>query len=100
MTAGLYEFEATAYALRAPVFGGRNDAHIFDETFGIAWEQILDRPWSAGEQVLVDLALELWTGRHDADGATFRDLSLLDDTNFDVAITAIQIRRGRMERVA
>lgn len=83
------EFRAATHALSGLSF----DLEVLDPTNNaIAWDTILDFPWSSGEQVMVDLAWSLFFGRR---GPTAMQLiSSLDTHNFARALAAISIRRA------
>lgn len=94
------EFDAAAHVLRAPCLIHATEAHIDDSRCDIQWESILELPWSDGQQVLIDLAFELWTG-HSRGESSFCDLfRYVDEESFDRAVDALLIRRGRTQAVA
>ena len=90
---GWSEWDSVAAILaRVPLFGPKLIRFMDAERHSIDWEGIDAEYRSHGEQLLVDLARNLWSG-----GACPSVLDLvatLDDDNFALALRAIKIRRS------
>ena len=90
---GRSEWDSVACILaKVPLFGPKLIRFMDADRYSIDWDGIDAEDRSHGEQLLVDLAHNLWNR-----GATPSVLDLvatLDDDNFALAIRAIKIRRG------
>ena len=104
--AGNREFDAAAHLLRAPIIGHRTARFIDEAHQSIEFMELLKHsaPWSHGERILVDVALDLWNGLTRAyvlDEAPLGTeaislgeiLSTLDDGNLTLVLEAARIRR-------
>lgn len=76
------------------------DLHNFiDDKRGIIdWQTLRETSgmFSSGEQVLVDVALQIWNGSS-FDNTRVADLFKLDNENLIRVLEAIQIKRGLLE---
>lgn len=88
------EYGAALYVLTADTSTWeRTKQHVHSDH--ISFQGILESGyWSGGETVLLQWASNLFNG-HDAIGPV--ELMRLDENNFQVAITALQIRRDRLK---
>jgi hypothetical protein len=92
---GWSEWDSVAAILaRIPRFGlGPKLIRFMDaERHSIDWDGIDAEYRSHGEQLLVDLARNLWSG--EACPSVLELVATLDDDNFALALRAIQIRRN------
>ncbi len=88
------ELAATLHVLAAPSLAGRVETHVDLAERGIDFQALLEQPWSAGEQALIEIACTLW-GHTDIADARLADLVFtLDDPHHERVLQAIQIRRG------
>jgi hypothetical protein len=88
------EFEAAAFVLLAPLIARRTNDLIDVDNDSIDFDTLIDRsgPWSTGEKMLVDVALDLWNGRGTT---TLMDaIGKLDTPNYARVLEAMAIRRG------
>ena len=90
---GWSEWDSVAAILaRVPRFGPKLIRFMDADRYSIDWEGIDAEYRSHGEQLLVDLARNLWKGRP---SPSVLDLvATLDDDNFALALRAMRIRRG------
>jgi hypothetical protein len=86
------EYVAAVHVLTAPILAARTPGYITPD--GIRFDRLLEasRSWSHGEQLLVDVALDLWNG--DGKSTPMDLIRSLDDGNFDRVLEAIALRRG------
>jgi hypothetical protein len=92
---GWSEWDSVAAILaRIPRFGlGPKLIRFMDaERYSIDWDGIDAEYRSHGEQLLVDLAHNLWSG--EARPSVLELVATLDDDNFALALRAIKIRRS------
>jgi hypothetical protein len=92
---GWSEWDSVAAILaRIPRFGlGPKLIRFMDaERHSIDWDGIDAEYRSHGEQLLVDLARNLWSG--EARPSVLELVATLDDDNFALALRAIKIRRS------
>ena len=90
---GWSEWDSVAVILaRVPRFGPKLIRFMDADRHSIDWDAIHAEYRSHGEQLLVDLAHNLWN--QDRCPSILELVATLDDDNFALALRAIKIRRG------
>ena len=91
-TTGRSEWDSVAAILaRVPLFGPKLIRFMDADRYSIDWDGIDAEYRSHGEQLLVDLARNLWSG--EACPSVLELVATLDDDNFALALRAMKIRR-------
>ncbi|MCU1449645.1 MAG: hypothetical protein JWP02_1815 [Acidimicrobiales bacterium] len=90
---GWSEWDSVAVILaRVPRFGPKLIRFMDTDPLSIDWDAVDAEDRSHGEQLLVDLAHNLWN--RGACPSVVDLVATLDDDNFALALRAIKIRRG------
>ena len=86
------EHRSTYYLLtNAPALARKFDENVHVDDDGIDWTSIEAKCYSSSEQLLVAVARDLWNGTGQAHVGGL--MTTLDETNFDVVLEAMRIRR-------
>lgn len=92
---GWGEWDGAVHLLSAPCITALTAPYIDVDAQEVRWHELIEtsRPWSTGERLLVDAALDLWNA--DAGVNLYELVNRLDRDNFTRVLDAMRLARGR-----